>query len=502
MQYPRSAGILLHITSLPGPYGNGDLGPQAHAFLDFLAAAGQSIWQILPLSPPSRGNSPYSSYSAYAGNTLLISPTDLPGCDGLPDLPEPVTASDRADYHRSKQIRHQFLRGYSDSQTIDPSHDDEFAEFLEKESYWLRDFALFEAAAEVLGNKDWSRWPRELARRDPAAIADFEREHQKEIRYSQLLQFLFQQQWSRLKSAANDWGIRICGDLPIFVDFESADVWTNQELFQLDRNLRPTSVAGVPPDYFSPTGQKWGNPIYDWKRNEESGFRWWVERFQRSFELFDILRIDHFRGFESYWEIPATAKTAESGKWVPGPGTALFRAVREQLGDLPMVAEDLGMITPEVHRLRRELGLPSMRVLQFGFGSRSDDFHRPESYPRNCFAYTGTHDNETIVGWYREQMKTGSPETRQLLKEYFPVDESDPAFHLQFIESVFQSSADTAIIPMQDWLGLGNEARFNRPATIDGNWLWRLTKDQLTDDLSELIRKQTSLADRSTSSHP
>ncbi|MEC9092922.1 MAG: 4-alpha-glucanotransferase [Planctomycetota bacterium] len=499
MRFERSSGVLLHITSLPGSFGIGDLGRASREFVDFLAAAGQTIWQILPLCPPAKGNSPYSSYAVFAGNPLLISveQMELDGwidvsvaCPELKSLQESSTVNfARAQEWKAKIFAQSFVQ--SKSKLI---HREDFRSFCQVNRFWLDEFSLFDALSVELNDLDWTRWPIGLSKRDPRVLEQWHEQIADRVLFSKYLQFVFDQQWKRLKSYANENRVLIFGDLPIFVALESVDVWANQEQYQLNEKGYPTSVAGVPPDYFSPTGQRWGNPLYCWEAMEKDGFRWWVSRFRRLLEQFDMIRVDHFRGFESYWEIPAESESAARGQWRKGPGEKPFKAACKQLGELPLIAEDLGLITEAVHQLRDKLDLPCTRVLQFGFDHIEDDFHRPSQYPEHCVAYTGTHDNETVMGWYGNRISNFSANDpvnllTPILNDLGPV-------HLQLIEMVMDSKANTAIFPMQDILGLGNESRMNLPATAEGNWQWRLTSKQLSVELSDRLNRITRSSGR------
>lgn len=501
MHFPRNSGILLHITSLPGELGIGDLGSSSRAFVDFLSQAKQKIWQILPLCPPAQGNSPYSSYSAFAGNPLMISLQDMAN-DGWISADQVAAVSDsiaepdgeQVDFTAVEKLKYPvFEKSFADSEQ-QLYRSDEFQKFCQENDYWLDDFALFEALSAEFGTNDWSQWPRPLARHDQHAMREFASAKSDRILFSKFLQFVFESQWQRLKNYAHQHDVQMYGDLPIFVAYESADVWANQDLFHLDDEGNPTLVAGVPPDYFSPTGQRWGNPLYRWEAMEAEDYQWWVARFRRMLDQFSIIRVDHFRGFEAYWEIPAEAPDAVSGKWKTGPGEKPFEAARKALGELPIVAEDLGLITEEVHQLRERLDFPTMRVMQFGFASPEDNFHRPDQYPEHCVAYTGTHDNDTIIGWYLErQVEFESSETVDVLAPQ--LDSSQPV-HLQLIEMVMNSKANTAIFPMQDFLGLDNESRMNVPATVEGNWQWKLKPNALDRQLADTIAEMTNLAKR------
>ncbi len=498
MQFPRSSGILLPITSLPGPHGIGDLGANAYAFVDFLEAAGQRIWQILPLGPPAQGNSPYSCISAFAGNPLLISLAQLVD-DGwlshaeVDSLRIDTDDPSSADYEAAAALKLPLLQLAFKRfcQADDSPARADYQAFCRQQASWLDDFARYEACLNEFGTAQWTDWPSELVQRSPQALADLDQRLAAAIERSKFLQFVFQQQWMRLKCYTNERQIRMYGDMPIFVAHQSADVWANQELFSLDESGQPTLVAGVPPDYFSKTGQRWGNPQYRWDVLEATDYAWWTARFRAALEQFDLLRVDHFRGFESYWEIPASARTAVAGRWQPGPGAKPFDAARQALGELPIIAEDLGMITEEVHQLREQLGFPGMRVLQFGFDSLEDDFHRPHQYPPHSVAYTGTHDNETIMGWYRKRKppETGvDPVTHYL--------SGDQPVHWQLIAAVWESRSDTAIVPMQDLLGLGNVARMNLPGQAKGNWKWRVEESTWTAELADQLKQLTTQAQR------
>ncbi len=499
--FARASGVLLHITSLPGEFGVGDLGESAFRFVDFLVQSGQHIWQILPLGPTSLGDSPYSCYSAFAGNPLLISPQRLVENGFLSEADvqpfrQAAGHGQVADYGFAKASRSQLLQTafqrFSDRHADQPSA--EFRDFCNAYGWWLDDFALFSALMQESGTDDWCRWDPGIVRRDPTALGEARQKLGRQIEYAQFVQFLFHRQWRALKQYATAQGVKLFGDMPIFVAHGSADVWGNQDIFWLDTDGRPKVVAGVPPDYFSKTGQLWGNPLYNWKALAASNYDWWTRRFRSAFELYDMLRIDHFRGFQAYWEVPANAKTAVAGRWVPGPGAAPFEAAERALGPLPIVAEDLGMITDAVHELRDQLDFPGMRVLQFGFDAEHDTFHRPESFPINCAAYTGTHDNSTIVGWYLERQKS---KTGDILKRYLQDPrQSGMPIHWQLISMVLRSRADTAIIPLQDILGLDDSARMNIPGHAEGNWRWRFQAQDLTEDIIDRLRLISVASDR------
>lgn len=499
-QFERASGILLHVTSLPGDFGLGDLGANAYQFVDFLVQSGQKIWQLLPIGPTEQCDSPYSCYSAFAGNPLLISPSELVQSELLPTnaldgIPKCTGNRQQADYQFARESRLQLLSASFQhfQQLRSCSIIDQFESFCTEQKWWLDDYALFAALMKHFHSDHWVKWPDGLSTRDRGALVKWRNELAAEIEFEQYVQFLFFAQWDRLKQYAGSKGVKLFGDMPIFVAHGSADVWANQELFWLEPTGAPKLVAGVPPDYFSKTGQLWGNPLYNWDALADTDYLWWTQRFRMAFQLYDLLRIDHFRGFEAYWEIPADAKTAVSGQWMPGPGAAPFEAARRSLGELAIVAEDLGMITDEVHKLREELQFPGMRVLQFGFDSVDDTFHRPECFPKDCVAYTGTHDNSTIVGWLNER----ESRTADVLREYLqPPEQSGMPFHWQLISMVLRSTADTAIVPLQDIFGLDDSARMNVPGNAIGNWGWRFENQQLTQELVDRLRLITVASDR------
>ncbi|HEY3081760.1 MAG TPA: 4-alpha-glucanotransferase [Chloroflexota bacterium] len=499
MRFPRSSGILLHPTSLPGPDGVGDLGPAAHRFVDFLARARQSVWQVLPLGPTGPDNSPYAASSAFAGNPLLISLERLadrrlgPGPGGRP-------SGNSVDYDRVRTDKMARLRRAWEAFAASPTRLTKLEEFG-AENPWLRDYVLFAAIKEAQSGATWTAWPAELAQRDPGALRRFHEAHRGALGFHGFLQMVFAEQWAALKEHARARHVRLMGDVPIFVAHDSADVWAHPELFRLDERGRPTEVAGVPPDYFSATGQLWGNPLYRWDAMAADGHRWWIERFRHLFSQVDLARIDHFRGFVAHWVIPAGEKTAVNGRWEPSPGAALFRAVEAGLAPagpaveggrtpwnepgLPFVAEDLGTITPDVHALRQELGYPGMKVLHFAFGSDPGNLYLPHMHERNAVVYTGTHDNDTSVGWY-----AGLDEpTRHRVRHYLGVSGHDIAWDL--IRAALMSVADTAILPLQDVLGLGSAARMNVPGTAHGNWTWRHAPDALGEWLADRLGSLT-----------
>jgi 4-alpha-glucanotransferase len=472
---PRRSGILLHPTSLPGPHGSGDLGPGARHFVDWLAAAGQSAWQVLPLTPVGPGNSPYASVSAFAGSPLLVALEPLVERGWLAPIdPAEVAGFDagRVDYDRVTPWRMARLADAWEGFQSGARDGDRaaLAAFCSAEARWLDDYALFmalDADYRARGIGLWTAWDRPHARREPGALAAARRDRAAPIAFWRFVQWCFATQWQALKAEANARGIALIGDLPIFVAHHSADCWARPELFLLDEDGTPTVVAGVPPDFFSATGQHWGNPLYDWTHMHGEGFAWWIERLRHALEQADEVRIDHFRGFEAYWAIPAGCADATGGSWVKAPGEALFSALREALGTLPVIAEDLGIITPPVEQLRDEFGLPGMRILQFAFGETGRHAYLPHAYPRNCVAYTGTHDNDTMAGWWQ----ACSPLERHHASLYLGPMQAEPA-HWRLIRAVWTSPARLAICPLQDVLGLGSDHRMNVPGRM-GCWDWR-----------------------------
>lgn len=473
----RAAGILLHPTSLPGNAGIGELGEEALRFVRFLRRADQRLWQVLPLVPTGPDGSPYSSSSAFAGNPLLVSTGRLVEEGLLEEGPEPTPEDAPVDYPRLISSRRKLL--YRAFTRWRP--DDNFLRFREENACWLEDHALYEALREAHGGRPWTRWEPALRDRRPEALKRARRELAEEIRYHQFVQHRFQRDWDRVKSAANAAGVQIIGDLPIFVSHDSADVWADRRLFRLDDRGEPAAIAGVPPDYFSETGQLWGNPLYDWERMEREGYRWWVLRMKRALTLYDAVRVDHFRGFEAGWEVPPGEKTAKNGRWAPGPGRKLFRRLEEELGELPVIAEDLGEITPEVEELRAGLGFPGMKVLQFAFSSDAANPHLPHNHTGNWVVYTGTHDNDTTAGWWHD----ASPAERSFVRRYLG---REFVSVWDFVRLAYASPADRAIVPMQDLLSLGSEARMNDPGNPEGNWRWRMSREALSEELAERLR--------------
>jgi 4-alpha-glucanotransferase len=472
----RRAGILLHITSLPGRGVTGDLGPEVRNFIDFLATAGFSVWQTLPLGPTQEDGSPYQTRSVHAGNRRLIS---LEPLVELGWLEKSVLKKDCVTY----ECRQQALLGAwsAFNKMADDSEKEKLARFIGEQRHWLENYALFEAIHQER-KCAWWQWPEGLRDRRPQAIAEARSRLAEDLEYIYFEQYLFFSQWTELKNYANKKGVRLFGDMPIFVAHDSAEVWANRHLFQLDEKGQPLVVAGVPPDYFSETGQRWGNPLYRWELMEQEGFSFWVDRLKSKLRRFDLVRIDHFRGFEAYWEIPAADENAVNGRWVKAPGTALFKHLRKVYGPLPLVAEDLGIITPEVEKLRDGFGLPGMKVLQFAFSGDSDNPYLPYNHHRNSIVYTGTHDNDTTLGWYRNL----EDESRKYVDEY--LGNSREPMPWPMIRAALGSRARLAMLPMQDILALGGEHRMNLPGTTEGNWTWRFSWEQVEDELAPCLR--------------
>jgi 4-alpha-glucanotransferase len=503
MKFNRASGILLHPTSLPGPYGIGDIGPQAYTWIDFLSKAGCSLWQVLPLGPTGYGDSPYQCFSSFAGNPYLISPKTLleEGLLRIEDLAgRPYFPPNRVDYGMVIPWKLALLDRASDRfhKGIFPKIKAELAEFEALHAAWLEDFALFMALKDAHGGAAWYTWEPSLRGRDPDAMKEVRQKYSTAIQSQIFRQFLFFRQWTALRAYAAEQNIKIIGDIPIFVAHDSADVWAHPELFYLDERGNPTVVAGVPPDYFSSTGQLWGNPLYRWDVHAANGYAWWIERLRAVLELVDIVRLDHFRGFAAYWEVPGGNTTAEIGRWVPGPGKDFFRAVNEALGDtsaplstgLPIIAEDLGVITPDVVEMRDSFDLPGMKIFQFAFAAKPDDPFLPHNYPRNCVVYTGTHDNDTARGWYERVAEA----ERDFFRRYVAGDGSNVSWDM--IRAVWSSVANFALAPMQDSLGLGNEARMNYPGNPSGNWTWRMPENATNDELCHRIKELNYLYSR------
>ncbi len=506
MKLPRASGILLHPTSLPNEFGVGDLGDSAYKFVDFLKRAKQTYWQILPLGPTGYGDSPYQSFSSFAGNTNLISPEVLLSeklitrrdIDERPRFPE-----SKVDFGVVIEWKDELLKkAYERFRLVDDiSIKRSFETFTGQMGWWLEDYALFRAIKKSQDQKLWLKWAKPLRMRDEDALVDARVELFEEMQAQKFFQFLFFRQWSRLKNYANGQGIKIIGDMPIFVSFDSADVWSDPSNFKLNEDLKPRVVAGVPPDYFSKTGQLWGNPIYDWDVMKEDGFKWWISRVEFALNIVDVLRIDHFRGFVAAWEVPGKDKTAENGSWVGVPGGDLFGAIRRGIGDVPLIAEDLGAMDDDVKNLRDFFGLPGMKILQYGFGGDAKNVDLPHNYVTNCVAYTGTHDNETTVGWYRAQHKKSKKSGRLKLSKAGRhslkyLASGGKQVHWDFIRGVFASVADTAIVPLQDVLGLGNKSRMNTPATKNGNWQWRFSWEDISPSIVKRLSDLTEIYGR------
>jgi 4-alpha-glucanotransferase len=474
MKFARAGGILLHPTSLPGPHGSGDFGPEAYHFVDWLVGAGCKLWQILPLAGIGPGNSPYMSNSAFAGNVLLIDLAELQGHGWLDpaDLQpaSPLGASEvQIDHSLMVPFRMERLAKAAARFSVQgtAAQREDFVQFQAEQASWLGDYALFMSLCEACGWQDWCDWPAALAQREPAALGAARTQHAQRINFWQFCQWRFYRQWARLKAYANGQGVQIIGDTPIFIAYLSAEVWTHPHLFELDTAGRPTAVAGVPPDFFAADGQRWGNPLYRWAEHAKDDFAWWVERIRRTFELVDIVRIDHFRGFAGYWEIPANEQTAVNGRWLPGPGPALFEAIDEALGPMPIIAEDLGIITPDVDALRKQFRMPGMSVLQFAFNGDATDRYLPHNHEHDTVVYSGTHDNDTVAGWWA----VSSDREKNFARGYFNTDGHDMPWTM--IRAAMSSVADTCVHPMQDVLALPTECRMNFPGQESGWWGWR-----------------------------
>jgi 4-alpha-glucanotransferase len=504
MEFSRSSGVLLHVSSLASYGGIGDLGPAAHEFVAFLAAAKQHVWQVLPLCPTGYGNSPYAGSSAFAGNPSLISLELLSNWGWIDGkrIAGLAGRSGNVDFNeveaRKLPLLYEAAESFLDRGPQDPKlaeHWAEFEEFCRTEADWLIDYAFYAVLRKEFNTGAWTAWPEPVRKRRPEALAQIAQKHGRPLAKEQVLQFAFSKQWNGLRKAAAAHGIRILGDVAIFVNMDSSDVWMHPELFELDKDLKPIRIAGVPPDYFSPTGQRWGNPLYRWDVLEENGFDWWIGRVRRACALYDIVRLDHFRGFEAYWAIPAAEETAINGTWVKAPGLKLFKALEAALGPLPLVAEDLGLITPEVEALRLEMRMPGMKVIQFGFSDKGAHMHLPHQYTPDTVAYTGTHDNDTTQGWWNSIDKA----TRSAVEAYVgPVpirnEVGRPVWPL--IRAVEASVAELAVVPVQDLLELGSEARMNTPAVGAGNWGWRAPEGSWTPELAARLVAMVEVMDR------
>lgn len=491
----RASGILLPVASLPSKYGIGCFSKEAYEFIDGLNKAHQSYWQILPLGPTSFGDSPYQSFSTFAGNPYFIDLEELirkgllteeecEECDFGDD--------DRSiDYGRIYESRFGLL--WQAFERADLDKDVDFNAFVKENKDWLKDYALFMAIKDSNDGVSWTEWEEDIRLRKPAALKIYEKELQEDIRFYMYLQFLFMEQWTKLKNYANEKGIKIIGDIPIYVAFDSADCWADTRLFQFNEENEPLAVAGCPPDAFAATGQLWGNPLYDWEYHKSTGYEWWIKRVQYSFKLYDVVRIDHFRGFDEYYSIPFGDKTAENGHWEKGPGIDLFHTLNQKLGRLNIIAEDLGYLTDTVLKLVQDTGYPGMKVMQFAFDSREESNYLPHTYHKNTVVYTGTHDNDTIQGWYDSISEPDKEYAKRYLNNSDTLREE---IHWDYIRAVMASVSDTAIIPLQDYLGLGSEARINIPSTLGLNWKWRMKSEDLTDELLEKIKQMTETYER------
>lgn len=499
MNISRSSGVLLHITSLPSRFCIGDLGPEARSFVDFLAISGQRYWQILPLSPTSvmHGNSPYSSCSAFAGNPALISPEEMlyagllehQDLDVLPAMPLGPT-----DYKQAEALRELLLRKAFARIKAKPKVQADFLAFCARQAYWLEDYALFIALKDHFEGRPWIQWPEQIRHREPGALAEYAARLCPEVYLACFRQFVFFSQWQALRDYCRNRDIALIGDIPIYVNEDSVDVWTNPEIFKLDEHLRPRVLAGVPPDYFSSTGQLWGNPVYDWKRMQEDGFAWWVGRIRHNTELFDLVRLDHFRGFMACWEVPAGEKTAVNGHWVDVPGRAFMNVLSRKFSPLPLIAEDLGTITDDVREVMREFALPGMKILLFTFGPDLPvNPYAPHNHVQNCVVYTGTHDNNTVRGWFVEE---ADPETRSRLNAYLDARCDPENVACKLVRLAMQSVAALTIFPMQDLLGLDARSRMNIPGMANGHWTWRLPQGALTKPFAHELLTLTALYGR------
>ena len=489
----RASGVLLPVSSIPSKYGIGTFSKEAYEFVDFLAQAGQTYWQILPLGPTGYGDSPYQSFSTFAGNPYYIDLEELIEAGYLTE--QDCSKCDwgdheaYVDYEKVYLSRFKVLHKAFANSNIEINT--EFKTFTNENKDWLEDYALYMAIKDSLDGVSWAEWEEDIKTRKPKALEKYRKELSEQVLFYKFQQFLFQKQWRKLKKYANDKGISIIGDIPIYVAFDSADTWANPQLFQLDDTCTPVAVAGCPPDAFSATGQLWGNPLYRWDYHKKTGYEWWMRRIAYCYELYDVLRIDHFRGFDEYYAIPFGSETAEHGKWEKGPGYDLFQVMKEKLGKKAVIAEDLGFLTPSVLKLVKKTGYPGMKILQFAFDSREESDYLPHNYTKNSIVYTGTHDNDTTLGWLSEM----SRKDRSFAKQYLHI-RSNKDIEWEFIRAALASVSDTAIIPMQDYLGLGKEARINTPSTLGDNWKWRMVQGQLQEELAEKIRRMSMLYGR------
>lgn len=490
----RRSGILMPISAIPSKYGIGTFSKECYEFVDFLEKSEQSLWQLLPLGPTGYGDSPYQSFSTFAGNPYFIDLDELIDKGWLKESECAATYSgaddDYIDYEHIYITRFELLRKAYEASNI--AKDSEFVAFCKENSYWLDDYALYMAVKNSFGGRSWIEWDEDIRLRKEKAVTEYKTKYATEIEFYKFQQFMFATQWERLKKYANDKGVKIVGDIPIYVAFDSSDTWANPELFQLDDNNYPIGVAGCPPDAFSATGQLWGNPLYKWEYHAQTGYEWWMKRIAYCYKLYDIVRIDHFRGFDEYYSIPYGDSTAEFGHWVKGPGYDLFKVMKEQLGKKEVIAEDLGFLTDSVIKLVKKTGYPGMKILLFAFDSREPSDYLPHMYTNNSVVYTGTHDNDTVNGWVKAAKKADVRFARKYLGVR-KTSEIRPAL----IRAAFSCVADTCIIPIQDYLGLDNSARINMPSTLGGNWVWRMPVGALTDELAMEIRDMTILFGRS-----
>ena len=495
--FERSSGILFHPTSLPGKYGIGTLGKEAYAFIDFLKKSRQKLWQIFPLGPTGYGDSPYQSFSSFAGNPYLIDFDLLIEAHLLSeeDLRDVFFGDNEEyiDYGAIYNQKYPLLRKAYENFKSSDNHEmrENFEHFKRENASWLNDYSLYISLKNHFNGLPWNEWAHDIKNREHGAMEHYKNELADDIEYHNFIQFLFFKQWGDVKRYANENGIKIIGDIPIFVAADSSDAWANPEIFLFDEERKPVKVAGVPPDYFSATGQLWGNPLYNWQKLKETNYSWWVERVRANLSTCDIIRIDHFRGFEAYWAVPYGDDTAINGQWEPGPGIDLFNAIKSQLGELPIIAEDLGLMTQGVIDLREATGFPGMKILGFAFDSGEENDYLPHTYTKNCVVYTGTHDNDTLIGWFQKAKE----EDRQFARDYLN-SRSDDEIHWDAIRGAWSSVANMAISPVQDFLGLGSEARINTPGVAAGNWQWRLKHGVLTDELADRIAKLTKVYSR------
>lgn len=495
--FERSSGILFHPTSLPGKYGIGTLGKEAYAFIDFLKKSRQKLWQIFPLGPTGYGDSPYQSFSSFAGNPYLIDFDLLIEAHLLSeeDLRDVFFGDNEEyiDYGAIYNQKYPLLRKAYENFKSSDNHEmrENLEDFKRENASWLNDYSLYISLKNHFNGLPWNEWAHDIKNREHGAMEHYKNELADDIEYHNFIQFLFFKQWGDVKRYANKNGIKIIGDIPIFVAADSSDAWANPEIFLFDEERKPVKVAGVPPDYFSATGQLWGNPLYNWQKLKETNYSWWVERVRANLSTCDIIRIDHFRGFEAYWAVPYGDDTAINGQWEPGPGIDLFNAIKSQLGELPIIAEDLGLMTQGVIDLREATGFPGMKILGFAFDSGEENDYLPHTYTKNCVVYTGTHDNDTLIGWFQKAKE----EDRQFARDYLN-SRSDDEIHWDAIRGAWSSVANMAISPVQDFLGLGSEARINTPGVAAGNWQWRLRHEVLTDELAERIAKLTRVYSR------